>query len=567
MTHGSAKRPGRRLAKTSLPFLILVSFLIIFAAATPVTITKANVAGYGGALIGGWFENQNPPVTGCTAPCLTADTQTSQPAGSNSFTLSSGASAYLWSPAFGSSTTIGVGTWELDIWASAYTYRYVPVTLTNNQGSATPNTLQAMVQPNPSTYSAYEAPDLGNVEFCLDKLCASRLYSWLEGCGTTAPYGPCSTASALATFWVRLNSAIGANGGSTTIYMVFLPASVDFDGAYRGEAPQLSSVYAEYDNGGNVFDLYFNGNTAPTIFNGGGNNIVAQTTTANPIPGGTTLHVISLTGYGGNNRVDMVLTTPLASYNPSYGEIAESYSEIQTGYTANVQGLAGFCDSPTASSATMNAESEDVGLGNSLYAYIYDVNGAPNIVNGGGADAALTWYYAALAYPGTGSATFSGIVSTNFYASYAASTAHDPIAGSAQLYWCSVGSSSTNYPDGLYYNWGRARAYPPGNVLPSVGFGTLSTNTPTTDTFSVTIAVTNSGGTIISGGTVASNIQSPSLGATASEYTMSASGSQETVPAGGYISIVITTSTIGCTFYWGAGQPTNFQASYTYRST
>jgi len=565
MTSGSANRPSRRLAKTSLPLIIVVSTLIIFASATPVTIRKASVAAYGGALIQAYYENQNPPVTGCTLPCLSVDTQTSQPATSNSFTISRGASAYLWSPAFGSSTAISAGSWELNFWASASSYSYVPVTLTNNQGAQTPSTFQAEVQMIPTNYNGYVGSDLGNIGFCLDNICTTVLYSWLEGCGSAPPYGPCSPTSAVATFWVRLTSPIAANGGKATIYMIFFPTSTEFDGTYRGEAPQLSSTYAAYDNGANVFDLYFNGNTAPATFNGGANNVVAQGTASNPITGGATLHVISLTGYGGGNRVNMILSTPLPSGNPTYGEIAESYSEIQTGSTANVQGLAGFCDSTTAGSGTMNAESEDVGLGGSLYAYIYDANGGPNIVNGGGTDAALTWYYAALGYPGTGSTSFAGIVSTNFYATYAASTQYHPITGSAHLYWCSVGSSSTNYPDGLYFNWGRARAYPPGNVQPSPGFGTLTTSTFPSSTFSVSIYVTNSGGT--GSISVATNIQSPLLGTTESEYTMSPGGSQVTVPANGYISIVLTSASTACTVYWGTGQPTDFQVSTTYRST
>src|SRR5713226_2093501 len=67
---------------------------------------------------------------------------------------------------------------------------YVPITLTNNQGSPTPNPLEEKITWNPSTYSAYEASGLGNVRFCSDTLCNYPLYAWLESCATS-----CSTTA------------------------------------------------------------------------------------------------------------------------------------------------------------------------------------------------------------------------------------------------------------------------------------------------------------------------------------------------------------------------------------
>ena len=559
MTFGWAKRPRRRLGKTSLLLFVTITSFLLFAFATPVTVTKANDASYAGTLIRPYFENANAPVTGCTAPCLTVDTQTTQPGTSNSFTLASAARMYLWSPQFTSATTAIAGTWSLDFWAAAASYTDVPVTLTNSQTAATPNPYQALIQPDPYTYSASESSDLGNVAFCTTATCTTELYSWLEGCGIAAPYGPCSTSSTLANFWVKLTSAIAANGGTLTIYMVFLPTS-EFDGVQRGEAPQLSSTYGAFDNGANVFDLYFNGNTATSGFNLGANNALATANTANPIAGGATLNVLSLTGYGASNRVNMILTTALPAGNPSYGEIAESYSEIQNGDAGNLQGLAGFCDSTTPGSTTINAESEVVGASGTLYDYVYVANGAATKETGTGVDATLTWYYAALAYPGTGSTSFSGIVSTSFYPAYAASTPYYPISGSAHLYWCSVGSYVEGNPDGLYFNWGRARAYPPGGNAPTFVFGTYSVNT-----LSVTIYVTNSAGT--STAVVANGVASPLLSATKSETSMKFSAATVTVPANGYIEFVIVASTPACTVYWGAGQPTDFQVSFTSRTT
>jgi hypothetical protein len=66
---------------------------------------------------------------------------------------------------------------------------------------------------------------------------------------------------------------------------------------------------------------------------------------------------------------------------------------------------------------------------------------------------------------------------------------------------------------------------------------------------------------------VANSIQSPVLGTNAAQYTMNFAGSQVTIPSNGYISLVIVASTDTCTFYWGGAQPTDFQVSFTSRST
>jgi len=533
-------------------FILLTCLLFISSFATPVTVTSTRLQALGGYLTNVYFETASGPGTS------TPGTNTAQsPSGtSGSYSVPSGTSGYLWSPQFGSSITTSAGMWVLDLWAAGTSYDYVPVTITNNnnQGSATSNPFQAMIQTNPSTYAAYEASDLGNVAFCSDSACSTKLYSWLEGCGISAPYGPCSTTATVATFWVKLTSAIAAGGGTLTIYMVFLPTNTEFDDVYRGEAPQLSGTYGTYDNGANVFDLYFNGNTATSKFNLGANNAVAQANTANPITGGSTINVIDLTGYGGSNRVNLILTTPLPAGNPSGGEIAESYSEIQNGDAGNLQGLAGFCDSTNPASTTINAESEVVGASGTLYDYVYVAGGTATKETGAGGDAALTWYYGALGYPGTGSTSFAGIVSTTFYPTYAASLAQHPITGSTQLYWCSVGVSVVGNPDGLYFNWGRARAYPPSGVL--VSLGTLST---TSGNVGVSIYVTGSTGTVVT--TVASNVRSPQLGITKAEYEMSFNVAQQTIPANDYLSVVIAAPPGAITTYWGVGQPTDFQVS------
>ena len=84
--------------------------------------------------------------------------------------------------------------------------------------------------------------------------------------------------------------------------MVFEGTGVNFDNNYWGEAPNLSSTYAQYDNGANVFNAYFNGNTATTSFSVYSGYTIAKATGVAG-PGGSTINAIKATGYNGNNPV------------------------------------------------------------------------------------------------------------------------------------------------------------------------------------------------------------------------------------------------------------------------
>ncbi len=136
---------------------------------------------------------------------------------------------------------------------SPFTTNIIPITLTNNQGSATPITFQQKITWNPSSYQSYEASDLGNVRFCADSACATALNAWLESCTPS-----CIPTATSASAWVRLTSSIAGGGGTQTIYMTFQSLSTDFDANYWGEAPTLSGTYAAFDNGGNTFNFYDN---------------------------------------------------------------------------------------------------------------------------------------------------------------------------------------------------------------------------------------------------------------------------------------------------------------------
>jgi hypothetical protein len=140
----------------------------------------------------------------------------------------------------------------------------IPITITNSQDNSTPNAYQQMVIVPSSVYGGYSAPNFQNVEFFYSN--GSVVPSWLQNYTSTN-----------ATWWLKLPSISASS--SKTIYMGFASKSANlFNTLNDGEAPQLSSTYAEYDDGANVFNEYadFNGvndgdvtNTKYSVINDG----------------------------------------------------------------------------------------------------------------------------------------------------------------------------------------------------------------------------------------------------------------------------------------------------------
>lgn len=108
---------GRRRA---LKLLLSISPIILLgvAAAGGVAVTSNNYSDRAGVYLRPYYEDANATMTGCSAPCLSADTESSgdtQTAGS--FTLPAAASMYLWSPQFSSQTSIPAGSFSFQLFA------------------------------------------------------------------------------------------------------------------------------------------------------------------------------------------------------------------------------------------------------------------------------------------------------------------------------------------------------------------------------------------------------------------------------------------------------------------
>ncbi len=344
---------------------------------------------------------------------------------------------------------------------------YVAVTITNGQSSATPNPFQQMITWNPSSYSSYEASNLGNIRFCTTSSCGTELYAWLESCSST----PCASASS-ATAWVKLTSAISANG-ALTIYMVFESSTTNFDGNYWGEAPTLSTTYAQYDNGANVFAAYFNGNTATGDFSVYTGLMVAQVTGVTG-PGGVTINAIQISGTAGAHTAAFVFNTALSNV----AVVTEASFQL-AGDLGDGTGITGLMSASSATSSSINGIGVGMGFDNYYFYQAYESAGAVTEPENGVGASVGTWAYGGVNYTGKTSTSFSSYIAPQLYNSNGGDTNTYsinpiPLSAATNIYLGAIGGSSAV---DIYFNWGRARFYPPGGVMPSTSFGSVQTST------------------------------------------------------------------------------------------
>ena len=126
----------------------------------------------------------------------------------------------------------------------------VGIVIHNTQPVATSSPYDQEVQIDSSSFSQHESPDLSNVVWYTSS--GEIIPSWIES-GNSA-------SSANTIYWLKMPFSLGAQS-SVTINMGFESTSANLfatSGGSEGEAPQLSSSYAEYDNGAVVFPVYWN---------------------------------------------------------------------------------------------------------------------------------------------------------------------------------------------------------------------------------------------------------------------------------------------------------------------
>ncbi|MGC8687330.1 MAG: hypothetical protein ACP5RM_01360, partial [Candidatus Micrarchaeia archaeon] len=298
---------------------------------------------------------------------------------------------------------------------------YVPITLTNSQGSATPAPFQQLIIADSGSYSSYEQSGLQNVEFTTSPNAQGTILdAWIEA--------NASNTATKTIYWVKLPNGIGASS-SITIYMNFMPTSVMSSSGPTGEAPQLSSTYGAYDDGADVFNVYqnFAGSSCPSGWS---------------CQSGVTIN--------NGATVDNANITSISQYSPQVLDVYVVSSN------SNLKGEA-IEYLETGGNNAFNNNQPYWGHGNigSYYNGVDTVNTNPPEYTG--------TYIQSIGFSGSTLYWWS-----NYTNEYTESTS----LSSSSLYYIQMRTWPSGYSATI--SWLCTRAFPPGGTMPSVSFGALS---------------------------------------------------------------------------------------------
>ena len=335
---------------------------------------------------------------------------------------------------------------------------FIPISIANGQSSNTPAPFQDMITVNSITYKTYEASNLDNIEFFYGN--GTVVPSWMLGNYINPHQATNLTNSSETAYWLKLVNGIPANS-AITIYMGFASVGSDIlNATATGENPILSPTYAEYDDGFNVFDKYwnFNGTTLPT----GWSALTAGTGSSVTADNGLVLFADDAAG----------------TVNPNYYAMAYYNISTNTGNVATVGPngcniwTLGYASTLTETLTVSGASLEDGYLG-------FGEGGQSGglIINKAG-----TLTYLASGFP-AGAAMYTSlrwISGAQYISAYnsssktiktltASDTTYSP--GSTNYLYYAVGAYNGNNTCSNF--WIATRAYPPNAVMPTATFGTV----------------------------------------------------------------------------------------------
>ena len=343
-----------------------------------------------------------------------------------------------------------------------------PISLTNSQSSPTPSPFQQQLKIDSSLFSQYEASDLRNVEFY--ELDGSIIPSWLESGNSNSLMN--------TVYWLRLPNGIPALS-TLTICMGFGASNLQFVNLGKtGEAPQLSGTYAQYDNGGTVFNFYdnFAGTALSSQWTTSYSCRQSGSTTYSCSPNQNCNSVgcsldnvqisvnngVKLTGPSGGVQGGMITTSSFSQpefvdyYQLSYYSPGGSPSIIVEQSTGNLFGTDGFDYGygPNVFSPT-RADIQSFNDFNNGGTIFFGVNSGVGHMPSFSLPAVLSF-----AWMGTGSET--GMVNYGSPASLA-----DAANSFGPFYLSVLDSGGGNYAATGTLQWIRLRAVPPNGVMPA----------------------------------------------------------------------------------------------------
>lgn len=328
-------------------------------------------------------------------------------------------------------------------------FEAIPIIIDNGQASPTPSPFQEMIAVNITNENAILLSDGfntintngSNVRFFASTSLSfnSELYAWLEG-----------ISGGVATYWVKIPGVIPGNS-QITLWMVVENSSVNFNGIYLGEAPELSSVYGQYDNGQNVFDYYAVNPTSITEWNISGKaGITATAPSGSHYSTDSAFYANSASGDYMYTYVPLLAKNEIISFDVYTTGLGNVY------FLANANGAGQMVRLDSRGGADYSG----LATTNSWTSWTAPSSGLDERPN--------TWYQYDIVVSGSSATAYIGPASNNL-ATFG-STANSLIISVDGKYLGLVGDAlGSSYI--TYWNGFVIRAYPPNGIMPSISFG------------------------------------------------------------------------------------------------
>ena len=363
-----------------------------------------------------------------------------------------------------------------------------PITIDNTQSSATPNPFQQMVKIPISQFSTYIYDNNVSANFEFYYANNTIIPAWIESVNSTT-----------IVVWLKLYSIPASS--SITIYIGFASKSTNLLSSSGttgiGEAPQLSPIYGEYDDGASVFTLYSNFHDTLAGYSAhsySGSFTPAPSTY--PYDNVELLNDVGSTGAYILSPNNINLGNYILQTYWSYSGTADGFSVSLWGSSGKIYSGGGGGTPGMSGGLTYHYEFYTGGhgtppSGNPNEASVYSLtgNGAGTLITSASASGEGTYYvYSQLAFYNTG--TNSGTVAIYSSSSSSTSIANDiepaglynpSYQSTANFSSISLSASPILFGAGdggaasyVYIYWGIMRAYPPNGVMPSVSFGSIS---------------------------------------------------------------------------------------------
>jgi hypothetical protein len=337
--------------------------------------------------------------------------------------------------------------------------------LTNYQSEGFSANTPIMINFNALQNNAIENSQLNNSVAYFSN--GTIAYSWLEG-NVLDQQSPTNQLylAANVVYWVKTppsNTFLGPDLGTpthATIYLGFGSTSNNLiDGNFTGEAPYLSKNYAQFDNGANVFEIYFNGNTPLSEFTVGSGFTISQATGVKI--GSDTVNVINIIGscsfpcfsFAYNKGTSTQPATLDAAVINNYNGVNLASIDLQNSNT---------------STGANNAEGVQSGWSGSAFALAYKNSGSYSNGNDQQGSVSTIPYFYSLYFPGVSGTSFSAYISPTLYSGgYSGSLNINPLSSSSTLYIGDDFGNTGSTPTNSFIEFARVRVPPPNNVLPS----------------------------------------------------------------------------------------------------